>query len=624
MSTVESGTPRPTKKRRFTPLELPPCLICGGKGSGIHFGVNTCMGCKAFFQRCLKREQPYTCSKSGACQIVDSFRGNCSACRLQKCIAMGMSREGIRMGRYTSMERAIKITEVKNLQGSTNVTTDDQRAGNSPENEMSHVHRHCNGQVISITSKDIEQSKKNKTDLVHNQNVVDATQNSVVDKERVADVHQVDTVGRKTNSKKTSDYVNFMKNTLRKKIDEYEQKKLHRVPTHETNGIIDSIQDVSNEKQSSFYIDVDAQPLSDVQSLSEIIDSYSNGITEADDLLTFDFLEDILSLDQFDRESQVESLHVQENTLATKRQCLDLNKDLDNKSDTSSASNSSSLSLNDLMEDETVQGIIGYYNVFVTAPNLSREEINAKLRNAYEEYQLQTSLFGPMKALSLEEYKEVRRETGLDIDGRMALMTKAKQMEEMFFDEYVDFAHAIPGFIDLPFDDQYGLLMSSVWDVNVIRTERGTDDTLEMVLLDTGDILHLDQTCLFQTREITKRFFDMHKHIHQLQLDNTELALTAAISIMFRDRCKLQRSNDVEQIQTNLVRVLRKILYRRLQSKDEARKKFVKIIDIFVKLRELSHLTLQNMKALCKDELIQEVHPNCDVMFEDDSIFAWV
>ena len=28
------------------PLTLPPCRVCGGTATGIHYGVNTCEACK--------------------------------------------------------------------------------------------------------------------------------------------------------------------------------------------------------------------------------------------------------------------------------------------------------------------------------------------------------------------------------------------------------------------------------------------------------------------------------------------------------------------------------------------------------------------------------------------------
>ena len=33
----------------FGPLN-PPCLVCGGKGSGIHYGLNTCKACKVIME----------------------------------------------------------------------------------------------------------------------------------------------------------------------------------------------------------------------------------------------------------------------------------------------------------------------------------------------------------------------------------------------------------------------------------------------------------------------------------------------------------------------------------------------------------------------------------------------
>lgn len=100
----------------FTPLELPPCKVCNGKASGIHYGVNSCEACKGFFRRYLQRKEPYKCMKDGQCEITDRRRGNCSACRMQRCVMVGMSRDAVRQGRYTLTERTKTIMEVKEIQ----------------------------------------------------------------------------------------------------------------------------------------------------------------------------------------------------------------------------------------------------------------------------------------------------------------------------------------------------------------------------------------------------------------------------------------------------------------------------------------------------------------------------
>lgn len=49
---------------------------------------------QGFFRRYLQRKEPYKCMKEGQCEITDRRRGNCSACRMQKCVMVGMSRDG--------------------------------------------------------------------------------------------------------------------------------------------------------------------------------------------------------------------------------------------------------------------------------------------------------------------------------------------------------------------------------------------------------------------------------------------------------------------------------------------------------------------------------------------------
>lgn len=75
------------------------CKVCGDIANGIHFGVNTCEGCKKFFRRGLVENQGYNCKGEKSCQINPRNRNNCRYCRYQKCISAGMSREAIKMGR---------------------------------------------------------------------------------------------------------------------------------------------------------------------------------------------------------------------------------------------------------------------------------------------------------------------------------------------------------------------------------------------------------------------------------------------------------------------------------------------------------------------------------------------
>ena len=91
----DSNTVPPQKVKCASAL----CVVCGDTSSGFHYGVYTCEGCKGFFRRSLYQETSYICKGSNDCIITTSSRNCCQYCRLKKCIAVGMSRDGSRLGR---------------------------------------------------------------------------------------------------------------------------------------------------------------------------------------------------------------------------------------------------------------------------------------------------------------------------------------------------------------------------------------------------------------------------------------------------------------------------------------------------------------------------------------------
>ena len=70
------------------------CLICGDKASGYHYSVYSCEGCKGFFKRSVQKGLHYGCKDQGVCFINKFSRNSCQFCRFQKCLSMGMRRDG--------------------------------------------------------------------------------------------------------------------------------------------------------------------------------------------------------------------------------------------------------------------------------------------------------------------------------------------------------------------------------------------------------------------------------------------------------------------------------------------------------------------------------------------------
>lgn len=124
-----------TKKKKADSKErltFPPCKVCSGNATGIHYGVHTCEPCKAFFRRAITDKNKYACLKENSCEITAQKRGNCSACRLQKCFDLGMSKSAVRQGRYTIELRTNTILEVKRLANKTAVEVSVDSQKNKP------------------------------------------------------------------------------------------------------------------------------------------------------------------------------------------------------------------------------------------------------------------------------------------------------------------------------------------------------------------------------------------------------------------------------------------------------------------------------------------------------------
>jgi hypothetical protein len=101
-----------TKKSRIAAIPGKPrgatydgnsCMICSDRASGFHYGVLACEGCKGFFKRICKEpnemQNKRHCVYGGNCDINLRTRNRCQYCRIQKCIQLGMSKDGIKLGR---------------------------------------------------------------------------------------------------------------------------------------------------------------------------------------------------------------------------------------------------------------------------------------------------------------------------------------------------------------------------------------------------------------------------------------------------------------------------------------------------------------------------------------------
>ena len=88
---------------QLDPLSNQQCRVCEEPAAGFHFGAFTCEGCKSFFGRtCNNQSVIQECKNNYRCVVDKKNRTACKACRLRKCLMVGMSKSGSRYGRRSN------------------------------------------------------------------------------------------------------------------------------------------------------------------------------------------------------------------------------------------------------------------------------------------------------------------------------------------------------------------------------------------------------------------------------------------------------------------------------------------------------------------------------------------
>ncbi|CAH8667565.1 unnamed protein product [Heterobilharzia americana] len=159
-----------------------PCRVCSGPSSGFHFGALTCEGCKGFFRRTVLSNVRLECLGNNDCPITPANRNMCKSCRFQRCLAVGMSKTGSRIGRQPNAIKYYCAREISQLTNSSDgeamanpsTSSSNQQHETTRRNSISHsstssgnttLSSNINNNANSTTHYDNNNNNNNEHDL---------------------------------------------------------------------------------------------------------------------------------------------------------------------------------------------------------------------------------------------------------------------------------------------------------------------------------------------------------------------------------------------------------------------------------------------------------------------------
>jgi len=225
-------------------------------------------------------------------------------------------------------------------------------------------------------------------------------------------------------------------------------------------------------------------------------------------------------------------------------------------------------------------------------------------QEAYDLHLRKLELFGEMKPIGRDEFNEVYKQCGLEIDDRFKFWENVDCDFASFANEVCRFAREIPLFLSLSKRDQTNLIKAGFNDLGPLISYRGFNAELR-VCVSNSFIMHIDDIVgVWMSSACAEAMMDCFKKTQQISPSPIECALLAVMCIVSTGRCKLENPALVEKIQEMTAERL-KVEVTKTHGSYSSRR-FGKLFDVLLAIRRCAELYSGDFKEMCTDEVVWE------------------
>ncbi|XP_005097829.2 uncharacterized protein LOC101861888 [Aplysia californica] len=606
--------PRDVSRLEEKSKSLPPCRVCKEQATGFHYGAHTCEGCKGFFRRAMKVHPTFKCIAKGRCDVTGPSRKLCPFCRYNKCVSVGMSKDAVKIGRYTCETRSKNIQEAllakqeHEKQLLIEQQEDEERLKREQQlqllGELAGA-KYGDSDILSLhsVSRILEMYNGMEKDPFDRAHACGNSQNGYRDEQRLGSKrssklpnhdHNTDELANlgfapyrqqgsgSENFKVVSEGSDINYTALLQSTSSIAPHNSHGPCSDtssltymsdllQTSTVFDTSSDSSPDSSPPPRHEPSVPEPSKMSHISSILSQYGE--------IEEDYLDESQLVRDLDLGSIATLTHGEDNVKETEEQVVKMIKAKFTVHNFSMMKRllthlSKFQRLNSARYETATRPIPGtdshqldtiihdlflsHNRTLLVCDYWPEHFIRYLQKNYLEGHRLKESVFGDaLHHLPEETVFQVYKKTGMDLDGRINRAKLGGIYGENFVRSLIRFAKCVPGFRDLPLDDQALLLKRANPSIRFLGRYAGYNTDLAVAIFPNGACYHRKDLHTFYSYEYIDACFDKATELQKEGLPSEVMVLLKALSLTMSDTGKLKNPYAVESLQNLLLTCLR-------------------------------------------------------------------